>query len=282
MLTLILAAALTLPPQKSDAVIGVVAIDLDSGRRVSSRSNERFPMGSVYKFPIALATLRLVDIGRLRLDQKVTIEPKDFSPGHSPLRDRAHGQAVTLTVRELLHDTVAISDNTTSDTLLRLAGGPVAVSTRIAELGFGGVHINRSENEMVKDLRAPGGVERYAIDARDTTTPDDMANLLVAFWNRRDGLSKESHDLLVHWMTVTPTGPRRIKAAVPGAVVIHKTGTMPGTVNDVGIVNAEGSGAVVLVVFSKRGTSPQEIREDDLAAAARAAYNEVTAPRTQK
>lgn len=277
MLTLILAAALTLPPQKSDAVIGVTAIDLDSGARASVRGNERFPMGSVYKFPIALATLRLVDIGRLRLDQEVTIEPKDFSPGHSPVRDRAHGEAVTLTVRELLRETVAISDNTTSDALLRLIGGPVAVTTRMAELGVGGVRIDRSEKQIAKDLREPGGVERYAIDARDTTTPDDMANLLVAFWNRRDGLSKESHDLLVHWMTVTKTGPRRLKSAFPQAVVIHKTGTIPGTVNDAGIIVIDDK-ATVIVVFTKRGTSAEGIREEDLASAARAAYNALSTP----
>lgn len=277
MLELILAAALTLPPQKSDSVIGITAVNLQTGARVSTRGSERFPMGSVYKFPIAMATLRLVDIGRLRLDQEVTIEPKDFSPGHSPLRDEANGQPVTVTVRELLRQTVAISDNTTSDALLRLIGGPTVVTTRMAELGFGGIRIDRSEKEMARDLRAPGGVERYAMDARDTTSPDDMAGLLTAFWKGRDGLSKESHDLLVHWMTVTKTGPRRLKAAIPGTTIIHKTGTMPGTTNDAGIVVSEdGKEAVVIAIFTKRCTKETAVCEDDLAAVARAAYIEVT------
>ncbi|HYI09244.1 MAG TPA: class A beta-lactamase [Thermoanaerobaculia bacterium] len=277
MLELILAAALTLPPQKTDTVIGITAVDLESGKRVSMRGSERFPMGSVYKVPIALATLRLVDIGRLRLDQEVTIEPKDFSPGWSPLRDKANGQPVTVTVRELLRQTVAISDNTTSDALLRLIGGPTVVTTRMAELSFGGIRIDRSEKEMARDLRAPGGVERYAMDARDTTSPDDMAGLLTALWKGRDGLSKESHDLLVHWMTVTQTGPRRLKAAIPGATIIHKTGTMPGTTNDAGIVVSEdGKKAVVIAIFTKRCTKEDELCEDDLAAAAREAYIEVT------
>ncbi len=276
MFTLILAAALVLPPQQTDAVIGVTAIDLDSGKRVSVRGTERFPMGSVYKFPIALAALRMADTGRLRLDQEVTIEPKDFSPGWSPLRDRANGQPVTRTVKELLHDMVAVSDNTACDTLLRLIGGPLVVTTRMAELGVGGIRIDRSEKEMARDLRAPGGVERYAADARDTASPDQMAELLIAFWRGRDGLSKETHALLVEWMTITKTGPRRIKAAVPaGATVIHKTGTMPGATNDAGIVLA-GEDEVVLVVFTKRCTKSEQLCESDLAAAARAAYIQVT------
>lgn len=275
MLALILAATLTLPPQQSDAVIGVTAIHLESGRRVSVRGSERFPMGSVYKFPIALAVLRRVETGTLSLAQELTIEPKDFSPGHSPLRDEAHGQPVTLSVRELLRQMVSISDNTASDALLKLVGGPVAVQTRMAELGVGGIRINRSEREMARDLRAPGGVERYAVDVRDTATPEEMANLLIAFWRGRDGLSKAHHDLLVHWMTVTPTGARRFKRAMPStATVVHKTGTMPGTVNDAGIV-IDGDDTVVLVVFTKRGTSQEQLREADLAAAARAAFDAV-------
>lgn len=277
MLALILAATLTLPPQQSDAVIGVTAIHLESGNRVSIRGSERFPMGSVYKFPIALAVLRRVETGTLSLAQELTIEPKDFSVGHSPLRDEANGQPVTMSIRELLRYMVSLSDNTACDVLLKLVGGPVSVQTRMAELGVGGIRIDRSEAQMARDLRAPGGVERYAVDARDTATPDDMANLLIAFWRGRDGLSKANHDLLVHWMTVSPTGPRRLRRAMPkDATVIHKTGTMPGTVNDAGIV-VHGDDTVVVVVFTKKGTSKEQVREDDLAVVARAAYDTVMA-----
>lgn len=273
MLAIILAALFTLPPQKSDAVIGVTAIHLESGKRISVRGTERFPMGSVYKFPIALAVLQRADTGTMSLAQNVTIEPKDFSVGHSPLRDDAHGKPVTLTVRELVRYMVSISDNTACDVLLKMVGGPHAVSTRMAELGYGGIRIDRTEREMAKDLRAPDGVARYARDVRDTATPDDMAALLVAVWRGRDGLSRETRDLLMHWMTVTPTGPRRIKASMPsGATVIHKTGTMPGTTNDAAIVTSE-AGDVVIVVFTRSATSDREVIEDDIAATARAAYD---------
>jgi beta-lactamase class A len=276
MLALILAAAFTLPPQQSDAVIGVTAIHLDSNRRISVRGSERFPMGSVYKFPIALTVLKRVDSGTLQLERELTIEPKDFSPGWSPLRDGANDRPITLTIRELLRHAVSISDNTASDALLRLVGTH-AVTTRMAELGFAGIRVDRSEAEMARDLRAPGGVERYAMDARDTTSPDTMAELLLAFFQRKDGLSKSSHDLLVQWMTDTPTGSRRIKAGVPaGAAVIHKTGTMPGTANDAAIV-VIGDQEVVMAIFTKASkrdvTSDQE---NDIAAVAAKVWTELT------
>jgi beta-lactamase class A len=272
--TFILAAALQLPPQQSDAVLGVAAIHLESGRRVGVRGGERFPMGSVYKFPIVLAALRRVDAGTWKLDRKITIQPKDFSPGWSPLRDAAKGKPITVTLSELLRYTVSISDNTACDTTIRLLGGPAAVAAQMKALGVGGIRIDRDEKTIAAHLAEPGGRTKYVTDVRDTATPDDMAALLVAFWNRRDGLSNASHDLLMKWMIDTPTGPRRIKAVVPaGSVVAHKTGTMPGTVNDAAIVTSpDGKSHVVLVVFSRGGTSPESVREDDVAAAAKTAY----------
>ena len=279
--TLLLAAAFQMPPQSSDAVIGVSAIHLESGRSISVRGTERFPMGSVYKFPIVLAALQRVDAGTLKLDQEITIEPKDFSPGWSPIRDGAKGKAVTLTIRELLRHTVSISDNTASDSMLRLLGGPAVVSQRMAELGVAGIRIDRPEKTIAAHLDAPGGRAQYAKDPRDTATPDEMAALLVKFWNRRDGLSKASHDLLMQWMIETPTGTRRIKSAVPaGSVVAHKTGTMPGVVNDAAIVTSpDGKDHVVIVIFSKAGTSPEKKREDDVAAVAKKVWDELVAAR---
>ncbi len=252
MFALILAAVLALPPQKSDAVIGVSAIHLESGKRLSVRNTERFPMGSVYKFPIALAVLRRVDAGTLSLEQVVTIEPTDFSPGWSPLRDRANKRPIVLTVGELLRHMVSNSDNTASDALLALAGGPGAVTTRMGELGFGAIRIDRSEKQMAADLAPEGGPERYAVDARDTTTPDAMADLLAAFWKKRDGLSPVSHALLLRLLSESATGTQRIKAAVPkGSTIAHKTGTMPGTTNDVAVITLPSGEHVAVAIFTK-------------------------------
>ena len=277
---LLLAAAFMLPPQSSDAVIGVSAVHLESGQRLSIRGDEPFPMGSVYKFPIVLTALQRVDTGTLKLDQQITIEPHDFSPGWSPLRDDAKGKAVTITLRELLRYTVSLSDNTACDTTIRLLGGPLPVSKSMVELGVPSIRIDRTEKTISEHLKEPGGRAAYTTDIRDTATPDDMAELLATFWKRREGLSEASHDLLMQWMIDTPTGARRIKAVMPdGSVVAHKTGTMPGVVNDAAIVTSPDGNHYVIVVFSKGGTSPEKMREDDVAAAAKEAYETLSGMR---
>ncbi|HEX9162563.1 MAG TPA: serine hydrolase, partial [Thermoanaerobaculia bacterium] len=54
--------------ERVDAVVGVSAIDLDTGRTISIRPDESFPMASVFKFPLAIEVLHRVDSGQLRLD----------------------------------------------------------------------------------------------------------------------------------------------------------------------------------------------------------------------
>lgn len=271
-LALVLAATLTFQP-KTDAIVGVTAVHLESGKRVSIRGRESFPMASVFKFPVALAALRRVDTGTLSLKQQVTIEPKDFSPGWSPLRDRANGKAITLTVRELIEWTARESDNTAADNLMTLIGGPQQVTIRVRELGAGGIRVDRTEKQISADLNKPGGVEAYAIDIRDTATPDSMVDLLTAFWQRRAGLSDASHELLVRCMREVPRGKRRLTAGAPaGSVVWHRPGTMPGTANDTGIIRLPNGEHVAIAVFTKGSKKAAlEAREDDIAAAARAA-----------
>src|SRR6266511_3285729 len=79
-----------------DGTVGVAVINIETGRSISVRGDERFPMGSVFKFPTALEVLHQVDRGRLDLDRNITIEPKDFSLGWSPLRDAAKGRPLTI------------------------------------------------------------------------------------------------------------------------------------------------------------------------------------------
>lgn len=271
--TLASAAALSFQP-KTDAVVGVTAIHLQSGKSVSLRGRESFPMASVFKFPVALAVLRRVDTGTMSLKQPVTIEPKDFSPGVSPLRHRAKGKAIHTTVGEMLELMVRESDNTAADTLMKMVGGPTGVTLRLRELGAGGVRVDRSEKQIAADLRKPGGVDAFAIDIRDTSTPDSMAELLVTFWQRRAGLSGASHKMLARWMQEMTRGRRRITAGAPkGSLVTHRTGMMPGTLNDVGIVELPNGDHIAIAVFTKKGTASVEAREDDIAAATRAALN---------
>jgi beta-lactamase class A len=239
---------------KVPATFGIAALDLETSRRVSVRGGDRFPMGSVFKFPVALAFLPRVDKGDFSLDASVTIEPKDLCPvGFSPIRDNANGKAVTTTYGALLQAMLRDSDNTAADFLLAKIGGPRAVTERMRALGAPGVRVDRSEREIGVDLDKPGGIARYATDPRDTATPDAAIALLGRVHRAEDGLSAASHALALKLMIETTRGNNRIKALLPaGTVVAHRPGTMPGTANDIGIVtSAAGTRHVLIAIFTK-------------------------------
>jgi beta-lactamase class A len=266
-------ARITAIASKVPATFGVAAMDLETGRRVALRGGERFPMGSVFKFPVALIFLQRVDAGEFSLDASVTIQPKDFSVAVSPIRDKANGRPITLTWREILTALLRDSDNTAVDYLLPKLGGPQGVTARLRTLGVQGLRIDRSEREIAVDLDKPGGVARYATDPRDTSTPDEAIDLLRRFQRAEDGLSPASHALALKLMIDTTRGNNRIKALLPaGTVVAHRPGTMPGTANDIGIItSADGTRHVVMAIFTKAAKVEElEPRERAIAAIAKA------------
>lgn len=263
-----------------DATVGVSAIDLTTGRRFALRGDERFPMASVYKFPIALAVLKKVSSGELSLDQTVTITPKEFAPGHSPLAKSAAGKALTLELGRLVVLSLGESDNTAADALLRIAGGPEAVTRYIRFIGITAMDVSRSEKAMAADMKKLGS--KFDDDERDTATPNAMAMLLRQFDARADGLGSASRNFVIDIMRHSKTGDRRIRAGVPaGADVYEKTGTAPGIINDAGFVKSpDGSHRMVVVIFTKGAKkSSEKAREDAVAGIARAIYDDFTTRR---
>jgi beta-lactamase class A len=276
MFGLLFAVALSTIAARVPAVTGVMAIDLIGGRTTALRADERFPMGSVYKFPIALAVLREVDRGKLKLDTRYTIAVSDFSAGVSPIRDRAKGKPITVTLRELVRAMLGDSDNTACDFLLKVVP-PDAVTKYLRDIGVNDIDVNRSENEIARDIHATtDGVARYAKDRRDSATPRALAMLLQRFARGEDGLSRANHDFAMQTMIATPTSSKRIKGLLPkGAVVAHKTGTMPGTLNDVGIVSsADGNLRFVIAVLTKESAQSVEARERMIAQITRAVWDD--------
>lgn len=273
MISLFLAAALT---AKFDGVAGYSAINLDTGKRVSSNGDVRFPMASVFKVPAAIAVLQKVDRGEWTLDQKITITPAEFSRGWSPIRDAAHGQAVTLPLRELFVSMLGMSDNSAVDKFFTMLGGPQKVTTVLHDLGINGVRVDRKEDEVGRDAMAD--MLAYSRDPRDTATPDSMADLLRLIAQRKEKLSPASHNLMLAVMEMSMTGPHRLREAMPaGAVLAHKTGSMPGTANDVGIVmTLDGKNRVAIAVFTKASAMSEEDRDAVVRELAAEAWEKVT------
>ncbi len=252
--------------------VGVAVMVLETGKTVEFAADQKFPMQSVYKFPIGMAVLAEVDRGALRLDQKVMVSPDDLAPKglHSPIRDAHPNGNVELTIQELLRFMVSESDGTACDVLLRVAGGPGKVTDFLQRVGTFGIIVATSEKEMSRNEQ---------VQYRNSAMPKSMVALLKALHEGRK-LSPASRGLLLQLMTDTPTGVNRIKGQLPaGTIVAHKTGTsgtengLTRATNDVGIVTLPNGNHLAIAVFVADSKAEREIREGVIARIARAAWD---------
>ncbi len=253
--------------------VGVEAVVLETGESVSLDAEGRFPMQSVYKFPIAMAALAQVDAGKLKLDERVRVEKSEYvrEGMRSPLRDE-NPNGAEVSVRELLRLAVSESDGTASDVLLRLVGGGEAVMRYLNELQVTGLNVVNSEKEIGGD---------WETQYKNWASPKGAVSLLRAFHEGR-GLSAESRALLLKLMIDTPTGPKRLKGLLPkGAVVAHKTGTsganargINAATNDIGIVTLPNGRHLAIAVFVSDSPADLATREGVIAKVARAAWDQ--------
>lgn len=275
------------------AEVGIGVVDLSSGEGWFRHGEQRFPMQSVVKVPVAIAILKLVDDGALSLGQSVTISPEQYAPSWSPLREELKGGSGQFTVRRLLERSVADSDNTAVDVLIELAGGAGKVNAILKAMGIRGVSVDRMERELqteslgIEDFRPElaspeqykaalaqvpeekkrEAVRKFLSDPRDTATPEGMTHLLRQLYQNKL-LSLSSTQLLLQIMTDTPHGQDRLKAGLPPQwSLAHKTGTGPDVLgvnvgtNDAGVACAPDGKCFALTVFMAGSKVPLKNRE---------------------
>ena len=291
--------------------VGVGVQVVETGEQWFLKGDERFPMQSTYKAPIAVAVLHQVDEGTLTLDHLIAIHRANLSVLWSPINQKFAGEAMTFTVEDLLRRMVGESDNTAADVLQRTLGGPENVQQILDGLGIKNVRVDRLEREIqlemrgidakdfqtgwskteafekvVEQLPEPSrhqALQHYYEDPRDTATPKGMCDFLVKLQTNRL-LSEKSTQLLLQIMTESTTGQKRLKAGLPaGWSVAHKTGTSgdllgvwPAT-NDVGILTApQGEHIAIAVFISNSPASLKDIEKAtaQIAAAAVKAFTE--------
>jgi beta-lactamase class A len=258
--------------ERAAGKVGLAVIGPSTNDTLTLNGDGRFPMLSVYKFPVALAVLHEVDGGRLSLDQKIHIKKDDLLTGTwSPLREKYPEGNVDVALSELLSYTVSFSDNNGCDILFHLVGGPDSVNLYVHSLGLSEIAIATTEAEMRGN--------RYA-QWRNWSSPRAMARLLQLF-DRGKILSEKSREFLWQVMVKTGTGPRRIKGLLPeGTVVAHKTGSSgtseAGTTaatNDAGIVTLPDGKHLILVAFVSGAAANEEKCEDVIAEIAKAVWD---------
>jgi len=266
-----------------DGKVGVAAKHLESGESLSVNGETLFPLASAFKVPILVELFYQVEEGRYALDDEISVEKSDQHFG-SGMISRLIMPGLKLSVLNMAHFMMMISDNSATDILLGMVG-PDKINARLKGLGIEGMSVNRPCQKLITDflaLRNPArtpeeakaAVLKFGENPEDSATPLAMNALLEKIFLKQV-LTAEHCDLVLAIMRKCETGEMRIRGELPpGTIVAHKTGTIAGTVNDCGILYLpDGAGHVALTVFSKDFMTETEDVEAAIARIARFVYD---------
>lgn len=224
--------------RRHNALIGLYAANLDSGRTLAHRSDEMFAMCSTFKGYAAARVLQMVGRRQISLDNRVFVDREAIVP-NSPVTETHAGAEMTLA--ELCQAALQRSDNTAGNLLLKTIDGPAGITAFARSIGDERTRLDRWEVELNSAI--PG-------DPRDTSTPAALASgyreVLAG-----DALSPPQRRLLEDWMRANQTSS--VRAGLPeGWTTADKTGSGDyGSTNDVGIAYGPDGQRVLLAVMTR-------------------------------
>lgn len=256
--------------------VGAAALLLETGDAAYFNADERFPMQSVYKLPIAMAVLDQVRLGRLALDEMIGVSKADMVREglRSPLRDR-FPDGGEFPIRELIRHSIVESDGTASDVLLGTLGDSREVQTFLTNIGIFEIKVVDPEKEIGKE---------WNIQYRNYATPAAAVELLrwlnTAAIRTDAELEDQPWPLLMKYMAESTPGERRLKGLLPkGAFVAHKTGTsgtqngLTAATNDIGIIELPNGKHAAVAAFVSDSKADERAREAIIAQIAKAVWD---------
>lgn len=225
--------------QELDGTIGVFAMDTMTGNELAYRADERFAMASTFKSLLVAAVLAEVDAGTLDLEERYGIDGVDMQ-SYSPVVGKLAPNE-TISLSELCAAAITISDNTATNMLLELIGGPDELTQFLRRSGDDVTRLDRYETALNSNDKG---------DERDTTTPRAMTHSMYRLLTS-DLLSSASKQRITEWLIASQTGLSRLRAGLPpGWTVGDKTGMgRNGAANNFAIAWPPGRKPVVMTVF---------------------------------
>lgn len=238
--------------------LGIAASSADGKQLAAHRPNERFPFCSTFKFMLVAAVLARSSRDATLLQRLVTYKTSDLLPTSPVTKAKLETGA---TVAELCAGTLQYSDNAAANLLLKIIGGPPALTRYARSIGDHSFRLDRTETSL--NTAIPD-------DLLDTTSPAAMSRSMVDLL-LGNKLGATQRELFKTWLLGNTTGDKRIRAGVPaGWQVADKTGTGAyGTTNDIAVIWPVGKEPFALSIFYTQASPKAAPREEVVAEATR-------------
>jgi beta-lactamase class A len=232
-----------------NATWGIYVKSLETGEEVAVDADRQMETMSTIKIPLMIEVFEQIKAGKFKLTDKYTFVEKDSEPGTGTIQRLDYG--AVMTVKDLITMMIIVSDNTATEVLFRMVGGPEAVNARMQALGLKTTRAMNVPSKWFPALRSAPTTEQFYRDGKfpfGLSTPREMGRLLEMM-ERGTLVDKPSSDLMLRIMR-GQLYRTRIPRYVTGYTIPHKTGDfLPYVGDDVGVLEAPGK-TIVLTVFT--------------------------------
>ena len=170
--------------------IGVAAIDVRTGEAIAVNADTRFPTASTIKTAVMVEAWQQVQERRVSMDTTLGLEEAAKVGGSGVLRELHAG--LQLTIADLIHLMIVLSDNTATNMLIARLG-TAQVNERLDGYGLKNTKLFRptfrdGRPDVLPDLEREFGL--------GMTSPRDMAKLMVLIASGK-AVSKEASAAMV-------------------------------------------------------------------------------------
>ncbi len=251
-----------------NATWGIYVKALQGGEEIAIDADRQMETMSTIKIPLMVEVLEQAKAGKFKLTDKYTFAAADAQPGTGTIQRLDPG--AVMTVKDLITMMIIVSDNTATEVLYRMVGGPGAVNKRMDVLGLKQTRAMTIPSRWFAALRSAPSSEAFYREGTHPfglTTPREMGRLLESM-ERGTLVDKASSELMLQIMR-GQVYRTRIPRYVTGYRIPHKTGDfLPFVGDDVGALEADAQ-TIVICVFTGNHYGSGEMLENAIGLVAR-------------
>jgi len=244
-----------------NATWGIYVKSIETNEEVAIGADRQMETMSTIKIPLMIEVFEQIKAGKFKLTDKYTFDAADLRGGTGVIRSLEPG--AVLTVKDLITLMVIVSDNTATDVLYKMVGGPDAVNRRMEALGLQKTRAQTLAAPWFEALRSASSTEAFYREGKHPfglTTPREMGSILEKM-ERGLLVDKPSSELMLQIMR-GQLYRTRIPRYITGYRIPHKTGDfLPYVGDDVGMLEAPGR-TIVVSIFTGNHFGSGEMLEN--------------------
>jgi len=225
--------------------VAVAMKHLGTGETYFRNADDVMPTASLIKLAVMAEVYFQAGVGKVKLDDMVTLTKDEMVPGSGILTDH-FSPGARFSLRDAMHLMIVYSDNTATNLVLDKVGIK-CVNERMAGLGLKETRVNAKVFKGSTTSVDPARTKQYGLGS---TTAREMLTLLELL-DKGELVSADASKAMIEHLKKCEDKDKFPRFLPKGVTVAHKTGSVNESRTDAGLLLFNG-GPVALVVLTNQ------------------------------